>query len=102
MTPNVFASVKVYLHRCETNLRRRTRTHRGRPVDPVLPPGVALHGAFWHSGFGLVRSHGCVNLSPADARWLFGFLSAPLPAGWHAVMPGMGDAAKGSAVVVTP
>ena len=72
------------------------------PWTQYFHQNVALHGAFWHSGFGLVRSHGCVNLSPADARWLFGFLSAPLPAGWHAVMPGMGDAAKGSAVVVTP
>lgn len=31
----------------------------------------ALHGAYWHDGFGYKRSHGCVNLSPADARWLF-------------------------------
>ena len=45
----------------------------------------ALHGAFWHDGFGAVRSHGCVNLSPADARWIF-FWSAPaLPEGWHSV-----------------
>ncbi len=31
----------------------------------------ALHGAYWHNGFGSVRSHGCVNLSVGDARWLF-------------------------------
>lgn len=31
----------------------------------------ALHGAYWHSGYGYPRSHGCVNLSPADAHWLF-------------------------------
>jgi hypothetical protein len=34
---------------------------------------VALHGAFWHDQFGVPRSHGCINLSPADAEWLFGF-----------------------------
>jgi len=33
----------------------------------------AMHGAYWHNGYGLPRSHGCVNLSPADARWLFNF-----------------------------
>ncbi len=31
----------------------------------------ALHGAYWHTLFGYPRSHGCVNLSIGDARWLF-------------------------------
>ena len=31
----------------------------------------ALHGAYWHNGYGYPRSHGCVNLSPADAQWLY-------------------------------
>ncbi len=33
----------------------------------------ALHGAYWHDNFGVRSSHGCVNLSPRDARWLFSF-----------------------------
>jgi lipoprotein-anchoring transpeptidase ErfK/SrfK len=32
---------------------------------------IALHGAYWHDGFGYRRSHGCVNLSIADAHWLY-------------------------------
>ena len=32
---------------------------------------IALHGAYWHDGFGFRRSHGCVNLTVTDARWLF-------------------------------
>lgn len=32
---------------------------------------VALHGAYWHDSFGYRHSHGCVNLAPRDARWLF-------------------------------
>ena len=31
----------------------------------------ALHGAYWHDNFGTPSSHGCVNLSPADAEWVF-------------------------------
>jgi lipoprotein-anchoring transpeptidase ErfK/SrfK len=31
----------------------------------------ALHGAYWHNGYGYARSHGCVNLSPTDAHWIF-------------------------------
>jgi lipoprotein-anchoring transpeptidase ErfK/SrfK len=33
----------------------------------------ALHGAYWHDNFGVRSSHGCVNLSPRDARWLYEF-----------------------------
>lgn len=31
----------------------------------------ALHTAYWHDRFGFPHSHGCVNLTPADAQWLF-------------------------------
>ncbi|MFO0610726.1 MAG: L,D-transpeptidase [Polyangiales bacterium] len=51
----------------------------------------ALHGAYWHTGFGAVRSHGCVNLLPEDARWLFGWTAPALPAGWHAVLASRDD-----------
>jgi hypothetical protein len=46
----------------------------------------ALHGAFWHDSFGHVRSHGCVNLAPADARWIFQWSTPTLPPGWHGVI----------------
>jgi|FLYN01.1.fsa_nt_gi hypothetical protein len=32
---------------------------------------IALHGTYWHDGFGYRHSHGCVNLSITDAYWLF-------------------------------
>jgi hypothetical protein len=55
--------------------------------------GYALHAAFWHDKFGNRRSHGCVNLAPRDARWLF-FWSAPdLPSGWHGVLAKVGKGA---------
>ncbi|MFO0173853.1 MAG: L,D-transpeptidase, partial [Aphanizomenon sp.] len=28
-------------------------------------------GAYWHNKFGTPVSHGCVNLSPPHAKWLF-------------------------------
>ncbi len=31
----------------------------------------ALHGAYWRTLFGYPQSHGCVNLSPGDAHWLY-------------------------------
>jgi hypothetical protein len=47
--------------------------------------GYALHGAFWHSSFGHERSHGCVNMTPHDARELFNWVGPALPSGWHSV-----------------
>ena len=58
----------------------------------------ALHGAFWHDSFGNVRSHGCVNMSPEDARTLFNWAEPQLPAGWHGVFSK--DDNTGSRVVV--
>lgn len=58
----------------------------------------ALHGAFWHKGFGAVRSHGCVNLGPSDARWLFHWTTPLLPEGWHGV--NATDESPGSTVIV--
>jgi lipoprotein-anchoring transpeptidase ErfK/SrfK len=43
----------------------------------------ALHGAFWHNNFGHKMSHGCVNLSPLDAKHVFLWSSPSLPQGWH-------------------
>ncbi|MCB9702639.1 MAG: L,D-transpeptidase [Myxococcales bacterium] len=71
------------------------------PWTQYFHNNVALHGAFWHGGFGLVRSHGCVNLSPSDARWLFGHTQPSLPPGWHSISPDIGGNGRGSAVVIT-
>lgn len=43
--------------------------------------GQALHGAYWHDDFGIPKSHGCINLAPRDARFLFEWSSPSLPMG---------------------
>jgi hypothetical protein len=45
----------------------------------------ALHGAYWHDQFGHTKSHGCVNLAPKDARYIFDWLEPQLPYGWTSV-----------------
>jgi hypothetical protein len=50
--------------------------------------GYALHGAYWHDDFGRVRSHGCVNLAPIDARFTFLWTWPDVPAHWHAAYSG--------------
>lgn len=81
--------------------------HGDEPADPYFVDevpyamffrrGMALHGTFWHGRFGRRMSHGCVNLSFADAAWLFAWAPPELPDGWHAVEP---DAAGRATVAV--
>lgn len=56
---------------------------RDVPYIQYFHNGYALHGAYWHDAFGKVRSHGCVNLAPADAAWLFEWTDPQVPKGWH-------------------
>lgn len=65
--------------------------------DPYMVQGVpwvllfqghnAIHGAYWHDRFGIRKSHGCVNLSPLDARWVFEWVAPTLPTGWTGYLP---------------
>lgn len=57
------------------------------PYTQYFEQGIALHAAFWHERFGQLVSHGCVNLSPADARFMFDFAPPSLPDGWRSVNP---------------
>ena len=43
----------------------------------------AFHSAFWHDRFGRPRSHGCINLAPKDAKWLYNWAGPDLPRSWH-------------------
>jgi len=96
---------RVQIKHIATAMRDQPEEEEAYSIDDVpwtqyFAGSIALHGAFWHAGFGQVRSHGCVNLSPADARWLFGFTEPTLPQGWHSIAP-LERGERGSPVVVT-
>lgn len=91
--------VKVFTTKMDNLEKAERAAERGEPdtghhyaIEDVpwvqfFDKAIALHGAFWHRDFGHVHSHGCVNLAPLDARWLFAFTSPHLPQGWTAVLP---------------
>lgn len=58
---------------------------RDVPWVQYFEAGYALHAAYWHDVYGTARSHGCVNLSPIDARKVFLWTDPPIPQGWHGV-----------------
>lgn len=43
---------------------------------------LALHTAYWHDAFGKPKSHGCINLAPRDARWLYYWSDPQVAPGW--------------------
>ncbi len=56
---------------------------RDVPYIQYFHEGFALHAAYWHDDFGKPRSHGCVNLTPTDAAFLFEWTDPKVPAEWH-------------------
>lgn len=41
------------------------------PYATYFNKDMALHAAYWHDKFGFKHSHGCVNLPPVDAQWIY-------------------------------
>lgn len=67
------------------------------PWTEFFARDLAFHTAYWHDRFGEPRSHGCVNLSPRDARWLYFFTAPDVPPGWsmaHGVFERPGSAIR--------
>ena len=94
---------RVYSKQVTSNMDGTTATDGNYAIQDVpwvmyFEGSYALHGAFWHRSFGRVRSHGCVNLGPSDARWLFFWTTPFLPEGWHGVHAT--DESPGTTVVV--
>jgi hypothetical protein len=51
----------------------------GVSFDSYFWGGVAIHGTYWHNDYGRPRSHGCVNVSPEAAKWLFRWTTPRFP-----------------------
>jgi lipoprotein-anchoring transpeptidase ErfK/SrfK len=86
------------------NLEKEDQNHyyyiEDVPYVQFFDKAIALHGAYWHRDFGHVHSHGCVNLAPIDAEWLFQFTGPHMPRGWKAIFPRPSE--PGSLVRVRP
>jgi lipoprotein-anchoring transpeptidase ErfK/SrfK len=75
---------------------------RDVPWVMYFKAGYALHAAYWHDDFGRARSHGCINLSPIDARYVFFWSSPQVPEHWHGAYSGQGGFEEGTLVYVHP
>lgn len=59
----------------------------------------AFHGTYWHNNFGRPMSRGCVNMTNADAKWLFDWASPTHNSGGWLFSD---DANPGTLVMVHP
>jgi hypothetical protein len=41
--------------------------------------GVAFHGTYWHNDYGRPRSHGCINMTPLAAKWIYRWTQPSVP-----------------------
>ena len=96
-TPTVTGSYYIY-----ARYPRKTMRSLAKPGEPghyvvenvpyaqYFHADYALHGAWWHNGFGRPASHGCVNIptrtnnrrwpkSPEEAGWLYEWASLGVP-----------------------
>jgi lipoprotein-anchoring transpeptidase ErfK/SrfK len=48
-------------------------------ISYITEDGLAFHGTYWHNDFGKPRSHGCINLSPQAARWIYLWTTPVVP-----------------------
>ena len=71
---------------------------RDVPFVQYFTEGFAFHAAYWHDEFGTPRSHGCVNLAPLDAAWLFNWTDPEVPPAWHGAL----SLKKGTLVFIHP
>lgn len=46
----------------------------------ITKSGISFHGTYWHNDFGRPRSHGCINLTPQAAKWLYRWTLPIVPA----------------------
>ncbi len=79
VTPTVLGDYEIYL-----KLRSQTMSGPGYSLDNVewamyFVGDYAIHGTWWHNNFGTPMSHGCVNLTNADAQWFWNFAAKGTP-----------------------
>ncbi|SET92513.1 L,D-transpeptidase family protein [Stigmatella erecta] len=85
---------RIWLKSAEAHMTGAAGRSRYRvatvPWTMFFQGNFALHTAYWHDRWGEPVSHGCINLSPRDARALYRWTGPEVPQGWSMAY-GTGD-----------
>jgi lipoprotein-anchoring transpeptidase ErfK/SrfK len=78
-TPTLVGTFKIQSKLGKTRMRGRGYDVPNVPHAMFYEGNYGIHGAYWHKKFGTPVSHGCVNLAPDHAKWLFSWASVGTP-----------------------
>lgn len=70
-TPTVLGRFYIDRRLDSQRMRGPDFDYPGVPWVMYFFEAYAIHGAYWHDTFGTPRSHGCINMTPSDAQWLY-------------------------------
>jgi lipoprotein-anchoring transpeptidase ErfK/SrfK len=70
-TPTVVGTYRVYSKYLSTSMSGPGYSVPNVPHVMFFYRGYSIPGTYWHNNFGTPMSHGCVNLTLADAKWLY-------------------------------
>jgi lipoprotein-anchoring transpeptidase ErfK/SrfK len=45
----------------------------------ITESGISFHGTYWHNDYGIPHSHGCINMTPQAAKWLYRWTLPTVP-----------------------
>jgi len=74
-TPTVQGTFRIYLRYPSQTMYGPGYYLPDVPHVQYFYQGYGFHGTYWHNNFGKPMSRGCVNLTIADAEWLYGWAS---------------------------
>ena len=78
-TPTVTGNFKIQRKLPSRHMIGPDYSLPGVPWVSYFYAGYAFHGTYWHNNFGTPMSHGCVNMTTADAKWFYDFAPVGTP-----------------------
>jgi lipoprotein-anchoring transpeptidase ErfK/SrfK len=78
-TPTIVGTFKIQSKFKTARMRGENYNVPNVPHAMFYQGNYGIHGAYWHKRFGTPVSHGCVNLAPKHAKWLFEWASVGTP-----------------------
>lgn len=72
-TPTVTGSYKIWIKLRSSSMSGPGYYLPDVPYIMYFYKGYGIHGTYWHNNFGTPMSHGCVNMTIADAEWVYNF-----------------------------
>jgi lipoprotein-anchoring transpeptidase ErfK/SrfK len=89
LTPTIQGVFKVYMKRDHHDMKGYDIVKEKDYLQPDVRwisyfyGGYAFHGTYWHHNFGHPMSHGCVNMTTADAKYVYKWAPVGTPVEVH-------------------